>query len=190
MIKQIILTKEQKMVYDYLSMADSYSKDISINLGISRRKVDAICIALEHYGLIESEKTTFKDPEGYYHFSKIYSIAFNKDIEPIEKEEDKMDILELLQKESNLSVPDIAIKTNLSIDEVDKQLKDYMQIGIVYYKYCKDVNGEIIRCYLLDPDILYIKNIKPKREVWDSKKFLEENEKLRQMIDMDFMLTI
>ena len=84
MTKQIILSKEQKMVYDYLSIADSYSKDISIKLGMSRRKVDAICIALEHYGLIESEKTTFKDPEGYYHFSKIYSIVIDKDIKPIE----------------------------------------------------------------------------------------------------------
>ena len=190
MTKQIILTKDQKMVYDYLSIADSYSGDIAKKLGISRRKVDCICTSLEYCGLIKGEKTTFKDAEGYYHFSKIYSIVIDKDIEPIEEEGNKMDILELLQKESNLSVPDIAIKTNLRIDEVDKQLKDYMQIGIVYYKYCKDTNGEIIRRYLLDPDILYIKNIKPKVEVWDSKKFLEENEKLRQMIDMDFMLTI
>lgn len=83
MTKQIVLSKEQKMVYDYLLITDSYSKDIATELGISQRKVDAICIALEHYGLIEGERTTFKDAEGYYHFSKIYSINDN-DIEPIE----------------------------------------------------------------------------------------------------------
>ena len=111
-----------------------------------------------------------------------------------------MNILDiLLQHKYGLTLSAITTQTHLNVFQVQEQLNKYRQSGIIIRDYGMNEKGELTWYYYINPEIVliksrkpnvYVANPKPQEDCWSSEKFLKENKRLQQMLDIEYMLTL